>query len=117
MPYNYSQNPSTVAGAATANNNMWDYRSNVQAMFTAIEDSSALTFEEIVEDPATGTVGDLRMAFSDGFAGDGADQRAPLPSHPLQTRRSPVISGGTTVTQIISIYLPGQKDSSVVCTR
>ena len=72
VPYNYSQNPSTVAGAATANNNMWDYRSNVQAMFTAIEDSSALTFEEIVEDPATGTVGDLRMAFSDGFAGDGA---------------------------------------------
>ena len=51
VPYNYSQNPSTVAGAATANNNIWDYRSNVQAMFTAIEDSSALTFEEIVEDP------------------------------------------------------------------
>ena len=70
--YNYSQNPSTVAGAVTADNNMWDYRADVQAMFTAIEASSALTFEEIIEDPATGTVGDLRMSFSDGFAGDGA---------------------------------------------
>ena len=70
--YNYSSYASTVAGAVTANNNMWDYRTDVQAMFSAIEDSSALTFEEIVEDPSTGTVGDLRMAFSDGFAGDGA---------------------------------------------
>ena len=70
--YNYSSYASTVAGAVIANNNMWDYRTDVQAMFSAIEDSSALTFEEIVEDPSTGTVGDLRMAFSDGFAGDGA---------------------------------------------
>lgn len=70
--YNYSQNPSTVAGAVTADNNMWDYRTDVQAMFTAVEASSALNFEEIIEDPTTGTVGDLRLSFSDGFAGDGA---------------------------------------------
>ena len=68
--YNYSQNAATVAGAVTADHNMWDYRTDVQLMFSRIADSSGLTFEEIVEDPATGTVGDIRVAFSDGFATD-----------------------------------------------
>ena len=61
----------TVAGALTTSYNMWDYRSDVQLMFSEIADASGLTFEEIIEDPASGDVGDLRVAFSEGFSADG----------------------------------------------
>ena len=85
--YNYSQNAATVSGAVTADNNMWDYRTDVQLMFSRIADSSGLTFEEIVEDPTTGTVGDIRLAFSDGFVTDapsaGAFAFAPETDSPI----------------------------------
>lgn len=68
-----------VDAATTTANNMWDFRGDVQNWFAEVAFATGLTFDEIVEDPATGEVGDIRVAFSDDVDGAGAFAFYPSP--------------------------------------